>query len=114
MSPQKSKGLTSKVVIVTGCIEGLLPVDNAGTIPEQRRLFYVAITRCTDILVFSSFAWIERKLAMSTGIKLRKPRGYLGRTIASRFISELGPTAPISRTGKEWQDSGYCDQMANP
>ena len=114
MSPQKSKGLTSKVVIVTGCIQGLLPIEKPGTIPEQRRLFYVAITRCTDILVFSSFVRIERQLAMSTGIQLQNHKGYLGRTIASRFISELGPTVPNSRRGSEWRASGYSDAVVNP
>jgi DNA helicase II / ATP-dependent DNA helicase PcrA len=52
MSLHKSKGLTSKVVLVAGCIQGLIPVQDFNQTPaeqlamlqEQRRLFYVAIT----------------------------------------------------------------------
>jgi len=62
MSLQKSKGLTSKVAIVAGCIQGVIPFQNfklpqteqQAILAEQRRLFYVAITRCTEILVLSS------------------------------------------------------------
>ena len=116
MSPQKAKGLTSKVVIVTSCIEGLLPfIDNERLTPqeqdevirEQRRLFYVAITRCTEILVLSSFTQIERSLAMNIGTQIQSYRGGIGHTITSRFISELGPMAPRSLSGPEWRNSGY-------
>ncbi len=116
MSPQKAKGLTSKVVIVTSCIEGLLPfIDNERLTPqeqdevirEQRRLFYVAITRCTEILVLSSFTQIERSLAMNIGTQIQSHRGGIGHTITSRFISELGPMAPRSLSGPEWRNSGY-------
>jgi superfamily I DNA/RNA helicase len=52
MSLHKSKGLTSKVTIVSGCVQGLIPfVDSEAPhaeaqsiMREQRRLFYVAIT----------------------------------------------------------------------
>ena len=117
MSPQKAKGLTSKVVIVTSCIEGLLPfTDNELTLPkqeeairEQRRLFYVAITRCTEILVLSSFTQIERSLAMNIGTQIQRYSGGIGRTVTSRFIDELGPMAPRRLSGIEWRISGYSD-----
>lgn len=62
MSLHKSKGLTSRAVIVAGCIQGLIPFqdfdapydEQQAILAEQRRLFYVAITRCTEILVISS------------------------------------------------------------
>ena len=110
MSPQKSKGLTSKVVIVTSCVEGLLPVldsnlslnEQEEAIREQRRLFYVAITRCTDILVLSSFTSIEYSLAWNIGAQIRNSRGPVGQTITSRFIGELGPDAPNPQVGDDW------------
>ena len=115
MSPQKAKGLTSRVVLVVACIEGLLPVEDRSLSPweqdelirEQRRLFYVAATRCTDVLVLSSFTRIDRGLAMSTGAVTRSGRGRMVRTIASRFIDELGGTAPASLPGSMWRESGY-------
>jgi len=80
MSLHKSKGLTSKVVIVAGCIQGLVPfldedhtpVEAASNMKEQRRLFYVALTRAKDILVISSFATIERKVAHKIGARVKQ------------------------------------------
>ena len=70
MSLHKSKGLTSKVVIVAECIEGLVPTldedhtpdEAAANLEEQRRLFYVAITRCREIMVLSSVIQLEKVL----------------------------------------------------
>ena len=122
MSPQKAKGLTSKVVIVTSCVEGVLPIrdddsppqEQESNLAEQRRLFYVAITRCTDILVVSSFIHIDFSLALNIGARAQRISDYESRAIASRFISELGPTSPTSRSGPEWRDSGYTDPVSVP
>lgn len=115
MSPHKSKGLSSKVVIVTGCSQGLFPfIDTESTLKkhhakiyEQRNLFYVAITRCKEILVLSSFTIIERGDAAAMNIRFRPHSKYWVKTIASQFIGELGPTAPPSQKGTSWQASGY-------
>ena len=115
MSPQKSKGLTREVVIVTGCVEGLYPVQDSRLSPseqtellrEQRRLFYVALTRSSDTLVLSSFSNIDRGLAKSIGAQPGSGNRQSARTIASRFISELGRSAPRSRTGVEWESQNY-------
>ena len=122
MSLQKSKGLTSKVVIVTSCVEGLIPFVNVNAsaqvhdsiVREQRRLFYVAVTRCTDILVLSSFVRIDLGLAMKIGAEVHGTRGRSRRTIASRFIGELGPMAPYSRAGSGWEASCYSDPAFAP
>jgi DNA helicase-2/ATP-dependent DNA helicase PcrA len=113
MSLQKSKGLTSKAVIVTSCVEGILPVaaqketpaEQAEILQEQRRLFYVSITRPTDILVISSFANITPALAMQTRVTTQGQ--WRNRTQTSRFIAELGPAAPAPRIGDDWRASGY-------
>jgi superfamily I DNA/RNA helicase len=110
MSLHKSKGLTSKALIVAGCIEGLIPylqqdwtpTELDTNIKEQRRLFYVAITRATDILVISSFATIERKLFHQIGARVRAGYEKQARTISSRFLGELGPWAPHPETGAGW------------
>jgi superfamily I DNA/RNA helicase len=116
MSLHKSKGLTSRVVIVAGCTRGLIPfqdndqapVEQDAILQEQRRLFYVAITRCSEVLVLSSAARMERQLAWRIGAQLQPGRSNVGTTIASPFIDELGPTAPASRRGDEWADTGYA------
>ena len=111
MSLHKSKGLTSKVVIVAGCIEGLIPTKDPDHTPEeakanleeQRRLFYVAITRCSEIIVLSSVVMLDKKLAYRMGAELN----WRGRTITSGFINELGPTAPDPKPGPTWVQNGF-------
>lgn len=110
MSLHKSKGLSSKAVIVVGCVEGLCPVhdpdltqeEKDASLKEQRRLFYVAITRCREILVLSSVAKIEKRIAHKIGARTRG-RGRYAQAITSRFISELGPEAPRPIAGSEWR-----------
>ncbi len=46
MSLHAAKGLSAKIVIIMSAVESLIPLASSGTLEEQRRLFYVAITRC--------------------------------------------------------------------
>lgn len=116
MSLHKSKGLTSKIAIVAGCTHGLIPfqdreepqVEQDAVLQEQRRLFYVVITRCTEVLVLSSAKRMERQLAWKIRAQLQPGASSVGATIASQFIDELGPTAPSPRRGSEWTASGYA------
>lgn len=111
MSLYKSKGLTADMVIICSCIDRLMPFKKSGStreeeerqFEEQRRLFYVGITRTTNILVISSFRKLPDSLAheiFSTAF-LKTKGGYFY-TRASPFIHELGPDAPRSITGYEW------------
>jgi len=117
MSLHKSKGLTSKVAIISGCSQGLIPFvkddeppqDAAATMQEQRRLFYVAITRCTETLVISSTSRMPRKFAWQIGARVAPGRGALAATIASQFIDELGPNVPASKRGSTWAHDGYTE-----
>jgi DNA helicase-2/ATP-dependent DNA helicase PcrA len=73
-----TKGLEFPVVIATGLEQGLFPRDDeeGEELEEQRRLFYVAITRAKDELYLSSCHW-------------RRLHGRLYETAPSRFLSEL-------------------------
>lgn len=114
MSLHKSKGLTSRAVIVAGCIRGLIPFEDLKEPPaeqaqillEQRRLFYVAITRCTELLVLSSALRLQRNFAFDIGAHVRGWSDPVP-TITSQFIAELGPGAPQPRTGAQWRAAGY-------
>ena len=116
MSPHKAKGLSSKVAIVAGCSQGLFPTiddslsysERAAMIREQRRLFYVAITRCKEILLLSSFTIIKAGEADAIGFSGRSRSRFWYRTIASQFIDELGPTAPHTMDGAKWHTSRYA------
>lgn len=53
MSIHKSKGLSIPVVIVPGCVESIMPASAIGRvmdIEDERRLFYVAVTRAVQHL----------------------------------------------------------------
>ena len=102
MSLHKSKGLTAKCVIVTGCIEGALPrvddslseADQRRSIEEQRRLMYVAVTRTKNILMLSSQLTLPKNLAFAMGLTLTSTKGPDAIVMASRFLAEFGPNAP--------------------
>ena len=108
MSLHKSKGLTADLVVVVGCVEGLVPTLTKGTLAEQaksleeqRRLFYVAITRTTRVLVISSVTQLPRKLAYNMGAEVRGGNPWYCPTIASRFLDELGPARPAAIVGSD-------------
>ncbi|MBN1460106.1 MAG: ATP-dependent helicase [Armatimonadetes bacterium] len=115
MSLHKSKGLTSRVVIVSSCVQGLIPhvdrdltpLEQQANLEEQRRLFYVAMTRCSDKLVLSSAISLDRALAHRIGAQVRYGRSPVASAIASQFLNELGPDAPQAKTGVMWRATSY-------
>jgi DNA helicase II / ATP-dependent DNA helicase PcrA len=102
MSLHKSKGLTARIVIVMECNEGLIPridydeplVRQQSSLEEQRRMFYLALTRTTETLVLSSIAHIPMQQALQMGL------GVQGGG-ASQFIAQLGPSRPAAISGDD-------------
>lgn len=114
MSLHKSKGLTADMVVVLGCIDGLIPQQydqNTSDLTEeqhdqeQRRLFYVAITRTRNILVLSSVRQLPRDLAHRMRAIVPWGNQPHARTIASSFLNELGPARPTTVLGSTVIDS---------
>ena len=111
MSLHKSKGLTAKCVVVVGCVAGALPTIGSGLSPsaqrqaieEQRRLFYVSITRTKHTLVLSSAASSPYRDAMQMGLTVTRHLGSSVVLQASPFMSELGPHAPVALSGSQWR-----------
>lgn len=108
MSLHKSKGLTADMVVVLGCIDGLIPQQydpNKTDLTEdqydqeQRRLFYVAITRTRNILILSSVRQLPRDLAHRMRAIVPWSNQPYARTIASNYINELGPSRPSTVLG---------------
>ncbi len=86
-----SKGLEYKIVIIIGANEGISPYQKAflqEDMEEERRLFYVAMTRAKDILHI--FAVRER----------------FGKTIdISRFLCETGFVDPEASKNKRYKNN---------
>lgn len=107
MSLHKSKGLTANFVAVVGLIEGLvpgapdqntLPAEQAAKLAEDRRVFYVALTRARQTVVLSSVTILS--LADASRMRaIGQPAGRNVRVRASRFLNDLGPTAPTPIAG---------------
>lgn len=110
MSMHKSKGLTADLVVVLGCIEGLMPRipddlnahKQARALEEQRRLFYVGITRTRQRLVLSSITSLPRADAHRMGARVIGGNPTVAATISSRFTRELGPTRPTPIRGEQF------------
>jgi len=107
MTVHGSKGLEFPVVFVVGLEENLFPVGGRNgdepDIEEERRLFYVAITRA------------EKKLFFST-CRLRYRFGEETRQARSRFLDEVDPGvvrteagATISQNKDRFEDSDDSD-----
>jgi DNA helicase II / ATP-dependent DNA helicase PcrA len=110
MSIHKSKGLTSEISIICGVIEGLIPRvdhelngdDATRQIEEQRRLFFVGITRPKQELVISTVSWIPKALAYTMGVKVPWTWSKETKAIASSFLTQLGDTFPNPIAANEW------------
>jgi len=99
MTLHAAKGLEFPVVFITGCEEGLLPctVWRDTDIEEERRLFYVGLTRARETLVLSA--------------SLTRPGTGPGERPLSRFLGEIPPHL-IHRTVPERKGRGNkAEQM---
>ena len=79
-SVHAAKGLEWPVVFVVGASDGLLPISMAKTpaeVEEERRLFYVALTRARDLLTVS---WAAARTPGARGS--RKPSRFLDGVLA--------------------------------
>lgn len=106
MSLYKSKGLTSRLVIIASAVDGCIPrypregngEELRAKFEEQRRLFYVAVTRASEALVISHFRTIPMRLQFRAGAKVN----WRKQTYPSPFIANLGRFVPRAIAGSEW------------
>lgn len=111
MSLYKSKGLTARLVIIAGCVAGILPfididepqAEQERQRQEQRRLFYVGITRSTETLVLNSSVRMPLASGYTMGMPLLARQGGNAILQASPFMAELGPTAPPVILAAAWR-----------
>jgi DNA helicase-2/ATP-dependent DNA helicase PcrA len=87
MTIHGSKGLEFKAVIVIGCNQGTLPHYKAvmeGNIEEERRLFYVAMTRAKELLFLT-----RPKTTFVRGVPMNQSPSVFLREIGSKHLREL-------------------------
>ena len=94
MTLHAAKGLEYKVVFLVGLEDGIFPsmrsVTERGDFEEERRLFYVGITRARKILIVSFAAqrmWYGE-------LRYQQPSGFL-RELPKNLIEELDPFNPV-------------------
>ncbi len=101
MTLHGAKGLEFPVVFITGTEEGLIPYDFPGRIcdiEEERRLFYVGVTRAADALILSSTA--TRTMFGKTTIQ--EPSRFI-KEIPQHLISIIKPTGRKRKKPKSAQ-----------
>jgi DNA helicase-2/ATP-dependent DNA helicase PcrA len=100
MTMHNAKGLEFPVVYVTGVEEGLFPLarsrDNPSALEEERRLFYVGITRAEDTLFI-------------THAKGRRRNGEFMPTMASSFLKEIPAAMLVTKSTPRLRASGRAD-----
>jgi superfamily I DNA/RNA helicase len=112
MSLHKSKGLSSPFVFIVGCVEGLHPAkpDTAATPDEQhakleedRRLFYVGISRVKSALpgrVGYLALTYARTMAASAAYSSQIAPVFVDHGVAhlhaSRFLADMAPHVPAA------------------
>lgn len=122
MTLHNAKGLEFETVIVTGMEEGLFPhfnsIDDPFAIEEERRLFYVGMTRARKRL-FLTFAGMRRRLGMMEGgIPSRFLSEIPDRCLEEPFEPMLAPSGPLfnNRAGSSRWGSGraFMNEYAQP
>ncbi len=97
MTLHAAKGLEFHGAALIGLEEAVLPhsrvADSPGELEEERRLFFVGITRAMHRLLITS-------------ARYRTVRGIMERTIPSRFLSEL-PKDNVSFTDRAGDDADW-------
>ena len=97
-SVHAAKGLEWPVVFVVGASDGLLPISMAKTpaeVEEERRLFYVALTRARDLLTVS---WSAARTPGARGS--RKASRFLDGVLDHPDTPRTAPGAAARRTGR--------------
>lgn len=102
MTVHSAKGLEYDVVFIMGLEEGLFPIFQAiqstNEIEEERRLFYVGMTRCMRKL-YLSYAYSRYRM------------GELTYPNSSRFLKEINDGLYIYENGALRKESGFNKEL---
>lgn len=116
MSLHKSKGLSANATIIASCVEGVLPraaddnqtqQERLADIEEQRRLLFVGVTRVKARPDLGQpgrlyITYSRRMLAADAHQSGIQPASFSydqANLLPSRFLGDLGPSAPAREAG---------------
>jgi superfamily I DNA/RNA helicase len=105
-----AKGLTAPQVYVIGLADEALPGQKGDGYPgtaaefeaEQRRLFYVSLTRTKTTLVLSQVKWVQRTEGLKLGLAIPDTGPALQELTTSRFLQPILGKLPTSVPGADW------------
>ncbi|HEY1952323.1 MAG TPA: UvrD-helicase domain-containing protein [Gemmatimonadaceae bacterium] len=110
MTLHNAKGLEYPVVFLTGLEDGLFPLsqsfDDPPKLEEERRLFYVGITRAEEKLYLSHTEMRRRNGELLPSIKSRFLREIAGANIEERKTLRVGALGRRSVGGRDTSFSG--------
>ncbi len=105
-----AKGITADHVYVIGLCRQAIPGTRREEYPgtdlefeeEQRRLFYVSITRSKRTLVLSRAEWVPRGKARQLGLQVSEGDKDLVHLEMSPFLRDIVQYLPIYAKGDDW------------
>ncbi len=116
MTLHSAKGLEFEAVFLVGLEDGVLPhmltLDNEDSIEEERRLFYVGITRAREKLTISRSASRVRSGSISTSLPSRFLRELPQEVLAETSHFRRTAFAPAAFEEEEGQVLEYDENIA--
>ncbi len=105
MTLHSAKGLEFPIVIITGLEDGLFPLsrsfDNPDDLEEERRLFYVGMTRAQK-KVYLLYAESRHRFSRDYGTTFRSNPSRFLREIPNEFVRKLGgESTPRNRNNQQ-------------
>jgi superfamily I DNA/RNA helicase len=105
-----AKGVTAEHVYILGACQEALPGERRDEYPgtdaeyvdEQKRLFYVSITRAKKTLVISRALGVRRGLAYQLGLAVTPGGGFWANLKMSPFFHDIMDVLPHAAAGESW------------
>jgi DNA helicase II / ATP-dependent DNA helicase PcrA len=105
-----AKGVTAEHVYILGACQEALPGQrrdeypgtDADYVDEQKRLFYVSITRAKNTLVISRALGVGRGLAYQLGLAVTPGSGFWANLKMSPFLHDIMGVLPHAVPGEHW------------
>jgi hypothetical protein len=105
-----AKGVTADHVYILGLCEEAIPGERRDDYPgtdnayfeEQRRLFYVSITRAKKTMVLSRALRIKQKMARDIGLNVRSKLAFWPLLKMCPFLNDIIGFLPRAEDGDEW------------